>query len=302
MEILQKNAMLVSLNINCAGFSRKDKSVTDQVNNEHGASYDAGKYNKNLFSTKDTEVPKQLARQARSVVDHFCLHWSGNQRLLPVANYEKFLERITAIKSKFYQAVDDLDQKLPSLIEQRRAQLNGMFKESDYECYKDLKSLYKFNVNFSPIPSGDHFLVDLVEEETAIIKQEIEESNAQLLGTATQESFERLHKAVKHIATCLKDFEAVEVYKAGGKKKVETTRRLYDTMTTNLSDLVEILPALNITGDARLAGLIDDVRASSLLKHSVEDFRDPKQKHVVVTVQTEAQEIAEKMSGFFGGV
>ena len=37
-NILQENAMLITLQINCAGFTRKDRDVTDKVNAEHAAS------------------------------------------------------------------------------------------------------------------------------------------------------------------------------------------------------------------------------------------------------------------------
>jgi len=65
--------------------------------------------------------------------------------------------------------------------------------------------------------------------------------------------------------------------------------------------LVEILPALNVSGDAQLAALVDEIRDSELLKHDVDDFRDPANKSVVETVQTQADDISERLAGFFGG-
>lgn len=56
-------------------------------------------------------------------------------------------------------------------------------------------------------------------------------------------------------------------------------------MLSNLSDLVEILPALNVAGDAQLAALVDEIRDSELLKHDVETFKDPASKAVVETVR-----------------
>mgnify|MGYP003670563930 CR=1 FL=1 len=83
-SILQSNAMLASVNISCAGFVRKDRKVTDQVNKDHAASSNAGKYDKNLFDPKETDGPQRVARAARTTHERLTLRW-GKQSLLTVA-------------------------------------------------------------------------------------------------------------------------------------------------------------------------------------------------------------------------
>tara|TARA_R100001594_G_scaffold22254_1_gene43067 strand:- start:454 stop:1362 length:909 start_codon:yes stop_codon:yes gene_type:complete len=300
-ELLQANAMLVAINIRCAGFTRKDRKVTDQVNRDHAASANAGKYDKHLLDPRMVEGPQRVARAARGDHERLTLPWDGSYRLLPVELFDKYVETMEGHKSRFNEAVSDLADKLPTLVEQRRKQLNGMFNEADYEQYRNLESLYDFKKSVRDVPTGSNFYAKIVDDQAAVIRAEIDEENANLLRNATEHSFQSLYKCVKHVADCLKGFEAVKVRKAGGKNKVETSRRLYDTMLSNLSDLVEILPALNVAGDAQLAALVDEIRDSELLKHDVETFKDPASKAVVETVQTQAEDISERLAGFFGG-
>ena len=300
-SILQSNAMLVSLNISCCGFVRKDNKVTDQVNRDHAATSNAGKYDKNLLDPKDTDGPQRQARAARTTHERLTLPWgNGNQRLLPVANYETYIQAMDQHKRAFDDSVSALTVRLPDLIERRREQLNGMFRESDYAFIDGIEDRYSFKRLVLPVPVGGNFIADLVDSEIEAIKADIEDSNKALLDSAMQDSFSKLHKAVKHIADCLDGYTVERVRKAGGKWKNEPSRRLYDSMISNLSDLVEVLPALNLTNDVKLDGLIADIKASDILKHDVETFKQPDNAAVVKAVQSEANEIADKMAGFFG--
>jgi len=305
-DLLQANAMLVALNISCAGFTRKDPKVTAQVNRDHAATANAGKYDKNLLDPRMVEGPQRAARAARGDHERLTLPWDKAYRLLPVELFDKYVETMAEHKVRFDETVTDLADKLPALIEQRRQQLNGMFNEADYDQYRDLESLYDFKRSVRDVPTGANFYAQIVDDQAATIRAEIDKENADLLRNATEHTFQKLHAVICKIAYRLDGYEAVEVRKAGGKKKIETTRhgkptKIYDSMIGNLADLVEILPALNVSGDAQLAALVDEIRDSELLKYNADDFRDPANKAVVETVQTQADDISERLAGFFGG-
>jgi hypothetical protein len=300
-NIIQENAMLITLQINCAGFTRKDRDVTDKVNAEHAASHNAGKYDKHLLDPRMVDGPQRAARAARGDHERLTLPWDGTYRLLPVELFDQYMTTMDDHKRRFNSAVSNLAGKLPQLIEQRRKQLNGMFREDDYLRYAALESMYEFKWRARDVPTGANFYAKIVDDKAAQIRAEIDDDNADLLRSATRHTFERLHKAVSHIATCLDGYESVEVRKAGGKKKTEANRRLYDTMITNLGDLVNILPALNVAGDPDLAALVDDIKGSELLRHDVAEFKDPSNAEVVKVVQSEASEITDRLAGFFGG-
>tara|TARA_R110002072_G_scaffold58091_1_gene148592 strand:+ start:360 stop:1253 length:894 start_codon:yes stop_codon:yes gene_type:complete len=291
--------MLASVNISCAGFVRKDRKVTDQVNKDHAASSNAGKYDKNLFDPKETDGPQRVARAARTTHERLTLRW-GKQSLLTVAMFDRYAEAMEQHKRDFEQSVADLIAKIPELKERARINLNGMYKESDYAFIETIEDRYAFKREITPVPSGDNFIADLVDSEIETIRSDIEEANKAMLDNAVQDSFSKLHTAVKHIADSLDGYTVERVRKAGGKWKNEPSRKLYDSMLGNLADLIDVLPALNITNDVQLDGLIADIKASDILKHDVETFKQPDNAALVKAVQSEANEIADKMAGFFG--
>ena len=298
-SILQSNAMLAGVGISCAGFVRKDHKVTEQVNRDHAASSKAGKYDKNIFDPKETDGPQRVARAARTTHERLTLPW-GKQRLLPVAMFDKYVQAMDQHKRDFEESVADLIAKIPELKERARINLNGMFKESDYAFIETIEDRYAFKREITPVPSGDNFIADLVDSEIENIRADIEESNKAMLDSAVQDSFSKLHHAVKHIADSLDGYTVERVRKAGGKWKNEPSRKLYDSMLGNLADLIDVLPSLNITNDVKLDGLINEIKASDILKHDVATFKQPDNAAVVKAVQSEANDICDKMAGFFG--
>ena len=72
-------------------------------------------------------------------------------------------------------------------------------------------------------------------------------------------------------------------------------------MVDHLRDLVDVLPSLNLTGDARIQSFIDEVEAK-LTQFDVDDFKQntPDAEKVRVDVQKDAADIADRLSGFFG--
>ena len=300
-NVLQSNAMLVQLNISCCGFERKDVKISEQVNREHGTSNRASKLIKHLFDPKDTEGPQKVARAARETHARLTLPSPfGKARLLPVTMYERYVSEMDQHKVAFDREVNEFIETTPRLKENAKVDLNGMYKESDYAFLDTIEDRYTFKRLVTPVPSGGNFIADLIDSEITTIKDDIEEANKAMLDNAVQDSFSKLHTAVKHIADSLDGYTVERVRKAGGKWKNEPSRRLYDSMLGNLADLIDVLPALNITNDVQLDGLIADIKASDILKHDVETFKQPNNAAVVKAVQSEANEIADKMAGFFG--
>src|ERR1039458_897454 len=84
------------------------------------------------------------------------------------------------------------------------------------------------------MPVGEDFRVNLSEEEQARIAQDIDRNSREKLQNGMQDLWVRLHKVVAKMAGTLSDPE----------------KGFHKTLVTNIEDLVEILPQLNITGDA----------------------------------------------------
>ena len=72
-----------------------------------------------------------------------------------------------------------------------------------------------------------------------------------------------------------------------------------DSVMTNMVDLVEILPALNVTEDPELEEMCADVKAA-LTGYSVKDLR--KDAKIRETAGTEAKRIMDTMKGYMSAM
>ena len=56
-NILSERAVLTNISIHCWGGTKVDRKATKEINDNHGASYDAGTYVKNLLPKEIVEGP-----------------------------------------------------------------------------------------------------------------------------------------------------------------------------------------------------------------------------------------------------
>jgi hypothetical protein len=124
----------------------------------------------------------------------------------------------------------------PSYIEQVRPELNGLFRKEDYPSVDKLRTKFGVKLEVLPIPSGDDFRVTMSAEEQARIAQEIDASVRQSLTRGTADLWNRLKDVVSHMVDRLNEPES----------------RFHASLVSNLLDLVNLLPNLNVSDDHEL--------------------------------------------------
>src|SRR3981189_306238 len=88
---LSRKATLIGVDISQWTARKLDKRVTEKVNREHGASEDAGRYNKLLIEAKRLEAINSLVGQARRLHYSMTKPWCDEGlRILPNVLHEKF--------------------------------------------------------------------------------------------------------------------------------------------------------------------------------------------------------------------
>ena len=114
-----------------------------------------------------------------------------------------------------------------------------------------------------------------------MIREQIERDTKEAVAAAVGDLWQRLYKAVSHFHEQCK----------GGVVK--------DALIVNLRELCEILPRLNLTGDARL----DEMQRRIMDKLGAYDAEDLKKKNKRTRKQAaaEAEQIVKDLSAFMGG-
>jgi len=195
---------------------------------------------------------------------------------LPSNLYFDLMARMREFEAAFEQGVESFLDVYPQYIEQVRPELNGLFREQDYPAADKLRKKFGVRLEILPIPSGADFRVQMSEEEQARVCREIDANVRQSLSRGTEDLWKRLREVVAHMVDRLNEPES----------------RYHTTLVTNVFDLVEILPRINVNGDAELNRFADQIR-EKLCNYSAQDLK----KHELIRAATasDAAEIVAEM-------
>jgi hypothetical protein len=277
---LADKAMLVKLSISKWSARKHDKKVSKEVAQKYGTDQERGRYNKVLIAQEAIKKIGQAESAARTFHYDQTLPWKDDgARILPSANYLHYTQEIRRFKADFEAQVRAFIANYPDLIEDARRELNGLFDPADYPDLWKIDKKFAFEVEVDPLPTAADFRVNLQGEEVNRIKGEIEDRLGRAQADAMKDLFNRLHDVVKHMAEKLADKSAI----------------FRDTLVTNIQELVDLLPRLNLTGDPRLEELRRDV-ADRLLGYGPEDLR--KNQFARQETAQAANDILAAMAGY----
>lgn len=280
---IQSRAMLARLSITQWSARKHDKAVSERVRSEYSAASDAGRYNKVLVASEALKAVQSAAGAARLAHYRFTLPWRDDgARILPSAAYLDYTSELRKLEAEYWAAVDQLVSAYPDLVAQARIRLNGMFCEDDYPAPHKIRSHYTWETSVDPLPSADDFRVSLSDDETARIQKEITDRTQAAVSQGMRDAWQRLYDAVSHMADRLSDADAI----------------FRDSLVGNVRDLCSLLPKLNLTGDAHLERMRQDVEAR-LAGCEPQDLRDNKRHRA--DVAQKAREIQSAMAAFMGG-
>jgi hypothetical protein len=279
---ISSKALLVALSINLWTARRVDQKATSTVAERHKVDRGMGRYNKCLINVEadSFKTVTRLGTEAREWHYAHTLPWAhkGSQ-MLPVAQYLEYADTMRAYREKFESAVEHFISEYPDLKAEAKRKLNGLFREDDYPSTRDLKRKYGFDYSFLPVPDAGHVVVDLHNAEVRRIQADTRKLVDDAVAGAMQAAYERLYEPVQNMASALADPE----------------RRFHDTLISNVKEVVDILPKLNLTGDVRLEELCAEVR-KGLTKFGPQTLRDDDEKRKATAKR--AAEIAAKMAAF----
>jgi hypothetical protein len=296
---LSSKAMLCTLSISAWSGYCYDRQASYQIAQIHHADKDSGRFNKRLVPRAELEEITKLVGRARRDHEFITLPWSDNGlRVLPAATYMEHVASMKQHASEFNAAVARLLERFEELV-RNQSRLGTLFKVADYPGMREeggilrfsspqeLLEKFSFATKVQPMPDADDFRVSLGDEDRERIKRQIADSIQASLRVATRELWQRLYKVVSHMSERMIEYNTAP---EGEKPK------LYDSMITNIVEIVDVLPKLNIAGDTELDRMGADVRSSLIV--------NPKTLRSSQLVRSEtakaAVEIAQKMAAYMG--
>jgi muconolactone delta-isomerase len=278
---LTEKAMVMNLSISLWQGYRLDKEASRKVTTDNGADSDAARVNKHLVP-KDYLAPVVTA--ANNVRSHFYQHtlpWRDNgDRLMTRQLYMQFIEAHENLVTMFKDAVATfLDDKYPSAIAKAEFRMGTLFKRDDYPSASELRHKFRIGLDIDAVTTANDFRVQIDADQVERVKASMEAAAEARVNTAMQDVWKRLAETIGVFADRLSNPDA----------------KLYDSAITNVEDLIELIPGLNVIDNPE----IEEIRLAAKAKLTGVEAKDIRKDPALrAELGGEAKEIVDKMAGF----
>jgi len=247
--MLEERAMLVKVTVHTWLGIVTDREVSEEVARNKGASPDLVRVKKSLLGKALKEILKVIS-ELRQYVRQNTLPWyDGNWRILPAAKYFEFVQNVGRLKADFERAVLKFASIYPHLINEAQELLGKLYRDEDFPAPSLIPKLFKIEVDFSPIPRGNDFRLEILSEAQEEIKQKVEERYKEAFGRIKEHMALRIIELCERIERCLI-----------GKKVIITQALMRD-----LKEMPKLFDSLNIIDDP-------DIKIAAEKIHKLADY------------------------------
>ncbi len=235
------NKILVKLTIK--GWS--GKSIDADMTNQSLALFNGrtgdGSFTKVLVHEDYMRDLKKASTRARAIHDHHSLPWlSKGIDIITSKSYHDYVMAMAEPIEAFKKAKEEFcnPDHYSRVVEAQKSRLKTAWNILDYPTPDRIGSLFDISVGFFPFPDAKDWRLDLAEEEAELIRKETELSIKEAIYDASKDAINRYLDALTRFADKMRDFGP--------------GNRMHKTIITNLKDLADILPKLNISDDPRI--------------------------------------------------
>jgi len=279
---IQNEAILVTLVVKAWTARKKDRTATEEAINGLNAAADAGNFNKVLVPPEKLKPIQKAATRLRKEFYKRTVPWGENgQYIVSSSSYVDFCRAMSPLVDEFDNAADEFAQEYPLLAQEAAMRLQGMYDPREYPSPEQVRAKFQVKLDVAPVPSSDHLLLNIEENALKELKGEVDGRIQENVKAVTKNLWGRLYQAVSHMAERLADEDAV----------------FRNTLVTNIQELLDLLPALNVTKDEELEKMVREVR-EKLTVCEPDELR--KDEIVRKDVARDAADIVSRMRGVFG--
>lgn len=239
---LNDRAMLVDLTFHSWGGYKHDKKVSQEVADSHKSDVTMGRYNKQLIPREAFNNIWRVGRMTYSEYITKTLPWlDSGWRILSSASYFKFAEKMRVFENEWEAAVDEFVAQYPTYINEAENRLGGLFDKTEYPDPKRIRNKFGFGYRISPLPAADDFRVQLTDQDVAIIKDNIRNTEQEAIKAASRDIAERIERVVGHMLERLKAVDDAD------------SRGIFrDSLVSNVQELAQLVPEINVMEDPML--------------------------------------------------
>jgi hypothetical protein len=274
---IKNKILMVSLTVNKPQLTKTDRKGTAAAEDALDAK-GAGKFVKQLYPKHLIDPIVQVEQEARAYLYSNTRMWLKGVYLLPAVRYMPFAEQMGKYELAFNQSVTAFMNNINKVMTAAQESQGAMFDPSEYPDLTALRAEFSFNPRYFPFADvGDFNLDGMEQEEVEALKADARQQYAAAFAESHKELYGKLFAAVQRIVT------------QTGKEK----GRIYDTLTSDLEHLIEVLPALNFDNDQNLNEIIEECRSIAVDPDMLREEENARKR-----VHNEAQGVLAKMAEF----
>lgn len=285
MSSYHNSNLLYRLSLSIWTARKKDDKQSHKVTHDTGAADGVANVHKVLLPDCDELIAiRKWADGFRDYVYTNTLPWDDAAwRIGRVCKHMDFMAETGDRIRQGEALVEDFMGVYRTAVEQARFTLNELFNSTDYPGEKELRSKFKFTIDVGTLPNHADFRIvdgvpkDEVEKLVGLAKSSTETR----INAAMEEAYQRLYDVVSKMANTLTAYGDEDI------------KKFNDTLVHNITDLVEVMPALNIVGDPKLDALASQAR--ELTQYALVDLRqNAKVRNAAIR---EAAKLAQAVKG-----
>jgi hypothetical protein len=238
---ISSSAVLVELNVSVWPATKKDKRVTEMVNDSANAVAGASETKKHLFA--GTSLRKDIENFAARIRLYHSIHtmpWADKgERLLPSKILLDYKQVMNVYKVQFDAMCEQFFDNYNNLVAEAPLHLGALYDPTDYPPLEEVKEKFGFRLGMKPLPQSGDFRLDIPAEDLAEMKKQYDQQYEEKLADAMKSAWTRLYDLLKGMSEKLTD-------------EGEAKKRWHDSFVTNATDMCDLLGKLNITNDPEL--------------------------------------------------
>lgn len=257
MNGLNKKAMLIKVRVGMWGAYKSDKKASEAIQAQFSSLNGSGNYSKKLTGKGDLTDINSVKDRLDTFLQKYTLPWEDSGwRILPTVHYMEFANKLRGYKEEFSEAVSSFIRQYDVVKDNAKNRLGDLYNEADYPESWQLERKFYFDAHFMPMPDTGHFLIEVSKEEKAFLEDQARQNERRLVEGIVKECYTRIYNALSNLA----------------EKLESTDNRWKESTINNLAEIVEIMPALNLTDDPELIKM-SKIIGEKICKHGESNLK-----------------------------
>jgi hypothetical protein len=251
---MNTKALIVKVTITKPGQSETDEELTAEVHSAHGMKEGAGRYTRALYppdafnpvKTVESRVRRYFKAEQGKRLILSALGW-----ICPAPHVERHHMKIAELEAEFWPAVEKVKESWPSIIAKCREIQGDRYNPDDYPRQDQVRSQFSFLHIPTPMPNPDTIgdLDFLMEERASQIREQMQANIERAARDGSSQAMNRVLEYVNRIASVL--------------SKPDPT--VHDKLIENLREVLDLAPALNLSGDPAINQIVAVCRQKLLV-------------------------------------